>query len=516
MTASISTAARGLAIALVAGAAFLAVRPGAAARSDSTATPASLASVFAAARPGDTILLASGYYGVFKGAMKSGEVTLRPQPGAAATLSLSFSPAANITVDGVTLSEIDIGDRRTRNITVRNSDVPGQTTMHTDELQHANVLFDHNVHRDWDKTDACRCGEGRISLQGESDQPTGITIRDSEFRGGMSDGIQNGSTGTRILDNTFHDLVAGTPDGVHTDAIQLYGSKATVIRGNYFHDIGAAQIMAPDGADHEVIEDNVFGPGDYPFAVTIWSDDGSTIRHNTMAPGSCWFHLPCGIVTLGQKDSCRYAVECDPGRGTVIEDNILADVAIGEGKADFTSRSNLFSGDGARGAGALGGRPLFVAGAHPTTYEGFRLAPPSPGRANASDGRDRGIRGRADIGSPPAATASSVRVLSSLRSIGRTGRLRLRIRTATAGVVVLSGTVRPGRAVAAATGRHSRGAIVLRPVSLGTRAAGAKLTATVKLGLRDRATLGRSRGARLSVRLAVGSEVTAASLTIKR
>jgi len=516
MMSRIGKPARRLAIALVASAAVVAVLPAGAAPTDRPATPATLASVFSEAQAGDTILLASGDYGVFKGAMKSGEVTLKPQPGADATLALSFRPAANITIDGVTLSEIEIGDRDTKNITVRNSDVPGQTTMHTDELQNANIVFDHNVHRDWNKTDACRCGEGRISLQGDGGRPSGVTIRRSEFRGGMSDGIQNGSTGTRILDNTFHDLVAGTPEGVHTDAIQLYGSRNTLIKGNYFHDIGAAQIMAPDGADHEIIEDNVFGPGDYPYAITIWSDDGSIIRHNTMAPGACWFNLPCGIITLGQKDSCTYAAECDAGTGTVIEDNILPDIGIGEGKATFTSRSNLFSDNSAQGANAVRGKPLFVGGTRPTTYSGFQLAPASPGRGNASDGLDRGIRVVAGAGesAPPAAT-SSIRVLSSLRSIRRTGKLRLRIRTVSAGVVVVSGNVRPGRAVKAAASRHSRKVIRVLPVSLGMRAAGSR-TVTMKLGRRARRILGRSRDARLSVRLKVGSDVTPAKLTIKR
>jgi hypothetical protein len=38
------------------------------------------------------------------------------------------------------------------------------------------------------------------------------------------------------------------------------------------------------------------------------------------------------------------------------------------------------------------GTPKFVGGAHPTTYAGFRLAPDSPGRRRASDGRDVGNR----------------------------------------------------------------------------------------------------------------------------
>lgn len=506
-----------LGTAAIAGAVLLATLPGATASTEKTATPGTLAGIFADAQGGDTILLASGDYGKFDGAMKSGEVVLRAQPGATVTFDLlRLRPAANITIDDVTIKEMEIGGSDTKNIVVRNSDVPGQTTISTQELHNANILLDHNVHHDWNKTDACQCGEGRISLQGAGTEPTGITIQNSEFRGGMSDGIQNGSNGTRILYNTFHDLVPGTPDGVHTDAIQLYGSSHTLIKGNYFHDIGAQQIMSPDGADHEIIEDNVFGPGDYPYAITLWSDDGSIIRHNTMVPGSCWFHLPCGIVTLGQKDSCRYADECDTGRGTVIENNIIADIGIGEGKADYTSQSNLIQAGGAKGARGLVGRPVFVGGAHPTTYAGYRLAPGSPGRGAASDGGDLGIRVSAGAGPPPAAARkSSIRVLSSLRAIRRTGRLRLRIHTATAGIVVVSSSVRPGRAIASWKGRHSRAAIKLRTVSLGRRSAGTR-TVTIKVGRGTRLTLGRSRSARLSVRLKAGSAVTTAKLAIKR
>jgi hypothetical protein len=40
----------------------------------------------------------------------------------------------------------------------------------------------------------------------------------------------------------------------------------------------------------------------------------------------------------------------------------------------------------------LAGTPRFIGGAIPTSYDGFRLAPGSPGKNAASDGRDVGIR----------------------------------------------------------------------------------------------------------------------------
>lgn len=350
------------------------------------ATPANLQKVFAAARAGDTILLASGDYGEFRGGMKDGMVTLRPDSYATARMDLSFQPAANVTIDGVALGDVDIGDAQTQNIVVRNADVTGQVTLLTGELQNANIVLDRNVHRDWTKCEGC--AEGRVWLPENTDQPTGITIANSEFRGGESDGILNGSNGTRILNNVFHGLIQGDPDFVHTDAIQLFGSRNTVIRGNYFYDVPSG-IMAPDGADHEVIEDNVFAgdPDGYPFAITLWSDDGSIVRHNTLADGGCAFGVRCGILSLGSKE------DRPAGRGTTITDNVLGEISVPNGSASVALRShNLLGTGGIRGAWEESGVPGYVGGAMPSSYAGHALARRSLGKRSASDGQDRGAR----------------------------------------------------------------------------------------------------------------------------
>jgi parallel beta helix pectate lyase-like protein len=481
--------------------------PAGAAAATLSATPSNLSSKFSSTQAGDTVLLASGSYGTFSGAMKSGEVTLESAPGAAVTMALSFRPAANVTIDGVTLTEIEIADSRTKNITVRNSDIPGQTTLRTGELQNANILFDHNVHRDWD---ACSgCGEGRVWLPENSDRPSGITIQNSEFKGGLSDGIQNGSNGTRILNNVFHDLRMGTPDGVHSDAIQLYGSKNTLIKGNYFHDVPDA-IMAPDGADHETIEDNVIAadPDGYPFAVTLYSDDASTIRHNTFADGACAFNLRCGILRIGAKSGD------DAGRGTTIEDDVLGEISDGDGSATVSRNShNLFS-NRASGLAGLLGKPSFVGGAKPTDYASYALKPGSLGTASASDGLDRGIRvgARAPSAESPRASA---RVLSSLRSIRKTGRLRVRIVTPVACLVAVSGRVRPRKALAKYRGGHLRKTVKLRTISLGQLAAGPH-TVTFKVGRKTRRSLGRAKSARLSLSVAIDGQATSTELVITR
>jgi hypothetical protein len=97
-----------------------------------------------------------------------------------------------------------------------------------------------------------------------------------------------------------------------------------------------------------------------------------------------------------------------------------------------------------------------------------------------------------------------VKVLSRLRSIGRTGKMRLEVSTNEPGIVALGGNVRPGRAVKAkkrkarSSAKHSRKLVKVPSVVLGYRRAG-KLTLTVKLSRAAQRTLGRSRDARISV-----------------
>jgi hypothetical protein len=348
-------------------------------------TPSSFAAGYRSAPAGAVLCLSSGFYGTFAGSLRSAPVTIRPQAGASVVMGLSFRPASNITIDGLHLSSIELGDARTKNITVRNSDVVGQTIFRTGQLQNANVLFENNLHRDWDKCSGC--AEGRVWLPEKTGQPSGITIQKSIFLGGLSDGIQNGSRGTRIIGNQFLNLESGSAGGVHADAIQLYGSAQTLIRGNWFHNLpnGVGVIMAADGADHEVIEDNVVGRGVSRPWLDLYSDDGSIVRHNTLVDGACEFNQRCGQISLGNKSGD------DPGRGTVIENNVLSAISAQDG-ATFSSRNNLLAYQNPIGAGDRRGSPVYVGGSAPTSYSGFKLAAGSPGRLAASDGRDIGVR----------------------------------------------------------------------------------------------------------------------------
>ena len=174
------------------------------------ATPSNLTTVFSNARGGDTIRLASGNYGTFRGGIKSGMVTLAPEPRAHPTMELDFNPAANITISRVTVTRGVITGGSTHDITIRSSNVPGQIWLDTRELQNADVTLANNVFHDWDTCSSC--GEARVFLTGGS-QPSGVTIRDSRFYGGLSDGIQNGSYGTKILGNEFYAIEPGSPSG---------------------------------------------------------------------------------------------------------------------------------------------------------------------------------------------------------------------------------------------------------------------------------------------------------------
>lgn len=346
-----------------------------------SATPSTFAQVFADAQPGDTILLASGDYGTFTGGMKSGEVTIKEADGASATMALDFTPASYITLEGIKHGHSEISGLSTHHITIRNADFNGaQLVLRTSNLANASILLDGNRHTNW--TQGPGVGDGRIYLPGRvEDQPSGITIQNSYFSGGEADGILNGSNGTRIIANEFAHLKEGASNA-HTDSIQLYGSKNTLIKGNYFHDVEVG-IMAADGADHEVIEDNVIeGAGLSAFKIHLFSDDGSILRHNTVVDG---------IIYYGKKSSCPYPSECDESRGTVIKDNIAREVSLSNNQVPAEQGYNLLA-QGYKTSTDILGVPVYVGGATPTTYEGHKLADDSLGQDNASDGLDRGVR----------------------------------------------------------------------------------------------------------------------------
>jgi hypothetical protein len=457
------------------------VTPGTGAAADRSATPATFASVVEAAQGGDVIHLSAGDYGRFTGATKASMVTLKADPGVTASIATDLNGASNLRFQNLRITSASI--ERSASIQYAGNTFTGSVLVDTTDRDgdHA-ILFDANTH---DGVTVCSsCYEGRITVHGSAINrtPVGVTIRRSHFGGGgNSDGIQVGAYGVQILDNEFADLRQGDPSLAHTDAIQLYGQSHTVIRGNYIHDV-ATGILCADGCDGELIEHNVIVTSDgYP-GVLLGPDHSSTVRHNT---------LPSSPIRVDGGNG--------PGSssGTTIQDNIVGSYAL-EGsalKTDF----NLVAGGGRRAPSDLQARPIFVGGAHPTSFAGFALAAGSPGKGSASDGTDRGVNVAVRSGAPgpdgSAATggASKVRISVARRMSWYRLRRGVRVRVGSAQDVTLRLTLVPRgarralarRRVAVAAGTR---VVVVRP----TRSAlGARRSRTLRL----RATIVDAGGA---------------------
>lgn len=386
---------------------------------------ANVATAITSAAADSTICLNAGDYGnvTLSGVSKTSRVTVKPANGvarASVVMSVSLTSVNNLTIDGVTfkrgVTDSSYGGGThtvsarihgtSQNITLSNSDFLGFTMVGASQMSNANIVFDTNQYKNIDPPgDPWNFGpKGRIHIHETSGQPNGIVIKNSLFEGGSSDGIRidDDARGTQILDNVFTNikdpgLDDSDPKAEHTDPIQSYPrSIGTVIRGNLFLGGGAgttgnvsATIMMPDGNSGQVIENNVFTPGNYGFAILLYSDTASTIRHNTLVDGTCKYGR-CGVVLLGNKGG-------EPvGQGTIIRDNILSSIdndgnGEGGGIASFSSSYNLYHGSkpSVSTTNDLLGTASFVGPLG--TYNGYRLASGSPGISNASDSKDRGV-----------------------------------------------------------------------------------------------------------------------------
>lgn len=313
-------------------------------------TSANFAGAFSDAHGGDTLVLASGDYGTFKGGRKGSTVTIRSAPGATVRMELQLHGASHLRLQGLTIAGADIGGD-THDVTVARSRFTASADVDATDMAGADILFDRDV---FSGIDVCStCHEGRLSVHARRDgnRPVGVTVQNSLFNGGgNSDGIQVGGYGVRILHNEFTGI--HQVDNTHTDAIQLYGQSHTVVRGNYIHN-AASGIMAPDGTNHEIIENNVIRTDGSPRSITMGSDVGSIIRRNTLPSGSCWYHQRCGTLFVGSGNSGT------PSRDTVVEDNLLGGLSIGEGSRLAVKRGNLI-GSAAKGRHSGVGAPLGV------------------------------------------------------------------------------------------------------------------------------------------------------------
>src|SRR4051794_8453742 len=335
----------------------------------SNATTANFASQFSALQAGQTLCLASGNYGTWTGGAKSGTVTVRAADGATATMGLNFSSASNLVVQGMKITGGSISGS-SKNVTVAGSDFSAPFLIETSSAN-ANIIFDGNRHVDIDASSSL---PARVTVWA-SGSPSGVTIKNSLFQGGDSDGVRPDSDQVQVLNNEFADIVDKGAN--HADPIQFYGATRAVIRGNYFHNANgniSAYIMQADGGTGNIIENNVFAAGKgVGYGITLYSDNGTIIRHNTWQPGTCDFSIPCGTLSLGNKSGQPAS------RGTIIRDNILN--TIGGGGGTYTADHNLMTGQST---------PSFVGPL--TTWRASHPTASSPGRAAASDGSDVGIQ----------------------------------------------------------------------------------------------------------------------------
>jgi hypothetical protein len=351
------------------------------------ATTANLSSVVASAQAGDVVHLAAGTYSQVAGA-KAGRVTLVPEAGASVSLSLGAT-ASNLVVSGVTMPGGTL--RGAHDITIANTTFTDTLNI-VSTIANANILIDHDV---FNNISPCgSCPEGRVTVTTEGSKPpgpSGVTISNSVFSGGNSDGVQITGNANGVVvgpGNEFFNLAQSS--ATHTDSIQLYGASDTTITGNYVHD-AAEGIMAPDGGDSGFlhIENNVFSRIDQQ-GVYLGFKPGLVLNHNTFSAGVMLHDDP----TKGGS----------PTVGAIIKNNILLNGVAKQnlmGNAIAVEDYNLLAG----GSGAhdiKAGKPTFAVGA-PTTFAGWLLAPGSIGAKAADDGADMGILPAPVVAAPVAA-----------------------------------------------------------------------------------------------------------------
>ena len=345
------------------------------------------------------ICLASGSYSGFtlSGVSKSSDVTVQPAPG------------ANVTVGFVEL-DADSHVRFTGlggSMTMQGGDIDSGASSCSSHLTLDHIVYSSgfnvvarctnmNVLLDSDRFDnlGTNTWEGRLNVvDGGSNVPAtasvGVTISNSHFGGGCSDGIQIvGTPGVQVgPGNEFTGIQQSGCDPVHADPIQGVTAPGTLIIGNYIHDngdgSGALMFGSTAGINENVqVQDNVFVCTClYPYSIYTVGAQNWLIQHNTFAGGGS-----VGFISDNGGNT-------GPTSNNTVRDNVFqgsGGIAPDSGSSNYgTNDHNLNSLQS--GIGDITGTPVFVGGAKPTSYAGYPLAAGSPGKGAASDGTDMGI-----------------------------------------------------------------------------------------------------------------------------
>jgi Right handed beta helix region len=337
------------------------------------ATPDSFGSVVSASHPGETICLASGDYGTWKGTDKT--ITVAAAAGSAPRMRISFaSGARGFTLDGIGELGGTIGDGAA-DIVIRRStfaapiDIVGAVSgivLDRDRFDWAAVSIPHGPN-----------AKIFVDVRGTLAAPA-VTIERSDIENGDLDGVHvGGGSGLVIRGNTFKNLCDRRVN--HTDNIQFEGGTQIVVAGNYIHEAHSCAtqgITSYDGGTNGlIIEDNVVDvPRDW--GIELYSDQKSIVRHNTVVyhpKAYSAFHSGSGQIAIDRKPGDA------AGSGTEVYDNIATSVGFANGSTG-NARDNV-SGERAVYAGP------------PTSWSAFKLRPDSPvGVKAASDGLNVGAR----------------------------------------------------------------------------------------------------------------------------
>lgn len=214
----------------------------------------------------------------------------------------------------------------------------------------------------------------RIVDTGGPDATNGITVSNSHFAGGCSDGLDMAGSpyGTVIgPGNEFTDIDQAYADancsGAHLDPIQGLGSSHTLVTGNWFHDNGSGSGGILSAFEPNItITNNAFQSTGYPHSVYIKAASDATITHNSMA----------GDVDFPNGDSG------ETGSGNLVRDNVTSGVTNEGGGTTYTADHNV--------GVDIAGPAVYVA-SPASGYYHYQLDPSSPGYHAASDGKSVGI-----------------------------------------------------------------------------------------------------------------------------
>ena len=345
---------------------------------DLTATPASFTAQVSAAKAGQTVCLASGSYGTWRGVDKA--IVVAASPGAAPTMTIEFaSGAGGFTLDGMRIVGGDI-DQGASNLTIEDSAFTAALTI--DGLANANVTLTGDSFDNISDNASCTGEPARIHLDYyATGTPSGVTIEYSTFDGGNADGIQTGAP-VVIRDNLFENIrERSATDCQHTDSIQGVAAYDLTVVGNLFHNDSDGLVDFDDSTD-DTATDNACYAIDRGACVTLYGDRDSVVEHNAAGPGM-------NVLEIDTKPGHR------AGTGTIFEDNV-GGVSEADGSTLGADSGNLFPGATSPN---VSGNPTFAGGANPTTWAGFELAGTSGGYA--ADDEVDAIGVQAGVDGPP-------------------------------------------------------------------------------------------------------------------